>query len=79
MDCDAIIRSNEVYDILLSRESLEIYEDDAICIQNIEEKFVIEYFDRSMVPPLSIETYGYSVIPKCLGFWTHLLWRQPVF
>ena len=67
MDCDAIIRSNEVYDILLSRESLEIYEDDAICIQNIEEKFVVEYFDRSMVPPLSVETYGYPVIPKCFG------------
>lgn len=67
MNCDEIIRSNETYDILLARESLEISTDRAECVQNIGETFVVEYFSRSDVPELSIENYGYSVIPKCFG------------
>lgn len=45
-NCDAFIRSNNTYDILIARESLEISDDRAECIQNIGEKFVAEYFDR---------------------------------
>ena len=63
-NCDAFIRSNNTYDILIARESLEISDDRAECIQNIGEKFVAEYFDRDEVPQLSIKTYGYSIIPK---------------
>ena len=66
-NCDAFIRSNNTYDILIARESLEISDDRAECIQNIGEKFVAEYFDRDEVPQLSIKTYGYSIIPKCFG------------
>lgn len=66
-NCDAFIRSNNTYDILIARESLEISDDRAECIQNIGEKFVAEYFDRDVVPQLSIKTYGYSIIPKCFG------------
>ena len=64
MNCDEISRSNNTYDILIARESLEISDDRAEGIQYIGEKFVAEYFDRDEVPQLSIETYGYSVIPK---------------
>ena len=53
-NCDAFIRSNNTYDILIARESLEISDDRAECIQNIGEKFVAEYFDRDEVPQLSI-------------------------
>ena len=67
-NCDAFIRSNNTYDILIARESLEISDDRAECIQNIGEKFVAEYFDRDEVPQLSIRTYGYSIIPKCFDF-----------
>ena len=67
MNCDEIIRSNNTYDILIARESLEISDDRAECIQDIGEKFLAEFFDRDEVPQLSIETYGYSVIPKCFG------------
>ena len=42
-NCDAFIRSNNTYDILIARESLEISDDRAECIQNIGEKFVAEY------------------------------------
>lgn len=66
-NCDAFIRSNNTYDILIARESLEISDNRAECIQNIGEKFVAEYFDRDEVPQLSIRTYGYSIIPKCFG------------
>ena len=48
-NCDAFIRSNNTYDILIVRESLEISDDRAECIQNIGEKFVAEYFDRADV------------------------------
>ena len=67
-NCDAFIRSNNTYDILIARESLEISDDRAECIQNIGEKFVAEYFDRDEVPQLSIKTYGYSIIPKCFRY-----------
>lgn len=67
MNCDEMIRSNETYDILLTRELLEITDDRVECIQNIGESFVVEYFNKREVPQLSIETYGYSVIPKCFG------------
>lgn len=36
-NCDAFIRSNNTYDILIARESLEISDDRAECIQNIGE------------------------------------------
>ena len=56
-NCDAFIRSNNTYDILIARESLEISDNRAECIQNIGEKFVAEYFDRDEVPQ---RTAGYA-------------------
>ena len=40
-NCDAFIRSNNTYDILIARESLEISDDRAECIQNIRYKLMM--------------------------------------
>lgn len=34
------------------------------CIQRINEQYAIWYYDRNTLPPLSIERYSYSSIPK---------------
>lgn len=67
MDCDALIRSNDTYDILTSREALEVIDGTPACMQEIENTFLVEYYERSAVPNLSMETYGYPFIPKCYG------------
>ena len=72
-NCDAFIRSNNTYDILIARESLEISDDRAECIQNIGEKFVAEYFDRDEVRHTDIRLS--QNVSDC---WIRLHWRQPV-
>ena len=67
MDCDTLIRSNNTYDILISRESTEIFPVPVECTQEIGDNYLVDYFDRSTVGPLNISEYGYSVIPKCYG------------
>ena len=67
-NCDAFIRSNNTYDILIARESLEISDDRAECIQNIGEKFVAEYFDRDEVPQLSIRIFDYPKMFRTAGY-----------
>ena len=68
MNCDEIIKSNDTYDIIIVTEALErIIEVEPDCIQKINDSYAFYYYNRTRVPPLSIETYTYSAIPKCLG------------
>lgn len=67
MTCDAIIQSNDTYDLIISLESVDRLTLPPDCEQPIDNNYSIFYYDRSRVPPLSIETYTYSAIPKCFG------------
>ena len=67
MNCDAFIKSNDTYDVMIPRESLERYPSEPVCIQHISNNLDIHYYERGSVPPLSIQTYTYTAIPKCFG------------
>lgn len=68
MNCDEIIKSNDTYDVIIVTEALErIIEVEPDCIQKINDSYAFYYYNRTRVPPLSIENYTYSAIPKCLG------------
>ena len=67
MNCDAFIKSNDTYDVIIPRESLERYPSEPVCIQHISNNLDIHYYERDSVPPLSIQTYTYTAIPKCFG------------
>lgn len=67
MTCDALIKSNDTYDLIISTESLERYPAAPSCIQHISNNLDIHYYARDSVPPLSIQEYTYTAIPKCFG------------
>lgn len=67
MNCDAFIKSNDTYDVIIPRESLERYPSEPVCIQHISNNLDIHYYERGSLPPLSIQTYTYTAIPKCFG------------
>lgn len=67
MNCDAFIKSNDTYDVIIPREALERYPSDPVCVQRISSNLDIHYYERGSVPPLSIQTYTYTAIPKCFG------------
>lgn len=67
MSCDALIKSNDTYDIIIAPESLERYPVDPACVQRISGNLEIHYYKRTEVTPLSIQTYTYTAIPKCYG------------
>lgn len=67
MNCDAFIKSNDTYDVIIPRESLERYPSEPVCLQHISNNLDIHYYERGSVPPLSIQTYTYTAIPKCFG------------
>lgn len=67
MNCDAFIKSNDTYDVIIPREALERYPLDPVCVQRISSNLDIHYYERGSVPPLSIQAYTYTAIPKCFG------------
>lgn len=67
MNCDEIVKSNDIYDIIIPLESLERYQGKPECEQPINSTYTVYYYNRKTVPPLSIANYTYSAIPKCLG------------
>lgn len=64
MSCSEIIQSNDVYDFIVSSDERNTPMIEPVCIQNINQRYVILYYDRGGVPPLSISQYSYTSIPK---------------
>ena len=67
MDCSERILSNEVLDFIVTRDQTELPLIDPICIQPIDSRYAIWYYDRNSLPPLSISRYSYTSIPKCFS------------
>ena len=67
MDCSEFILSEESYDLIVAQDEAERPFLEPECIQPIDERYAVWYYDRSRVPPLSVGSYSYSAIPKC--FW----------
>ena len=64
MFCSEIIMSNDVYDFIVSSDERNTPRIEPICVQSINRQYNILYYDRSTVPPLSIQDYSYTSIPK---------------
>ena len=64
MSCSEIIQSNDVYDFIVSSDERNTPLVEPICVQPIDRRFDVLYYDRSTVPPLSIKQYSYTSIPK---------------
>lgn len=65
MDCAGLILSNDIYDMIVSRDEVLNPSVEPLCIQQIDEEYAVWYFDRSRVLPLSVGDYSYTAIPKC--------------
>lgn len=59
------ITSEDTYDFIVVRDETENPIIEPLCIQPINEEYSVWYFDKSQVPPISVETYTYGAIPKC--------------
>ena len=64
MECSQFILSDNTIDLIVARDEMENALIEPVCIQPINEQYAIWYYDRSTLPPLSIERYSYSSIPK---------------
>ncbi len=63
MNCQDAVYSNDFYDILVN--NVDIVQDaESICSQGLGRDFTVYYVNREEVPPLSINTYYHTSIPK---------------
>ena len=67
MDCSAFIQSEETLELIVAVDEMENPLIEPECIQKINDQYAIWYYNASQMPPLSVETYSYSAIPKV--FW----------
>lgn len=67
MDCNAIIQSNDVLDVIISLADEYELDLSPDCTQPLSGQYEILYYRRDRIPPLSLQIYSYSAIPKCFG------------
>ena len=65
MDCGSLILSENTYDFIVEQDETEMPLVAPICVQPIDGQYEVWYFDKSMVPPISVNAYSYTSIPKC--------------
>ena len=66
-DCREQVYSNDYFDFVVPYGEAYTVSPPDTCIQRIDEDYDILYYPREGLPPLSLGTYSYSVIPKCFG------------
>ena len=66
-DCREQVYSNDYFDFVVPYGEAYSVSPPESCIQRIDEDYDILYYPREGLPPLSLGTYSYSVIPKCFG------------
>ena len=67
MDCSAFIQSEETLELIVARDEMENALLAPVCEQRINEQYSIWYYNAAQMPPLSVERYSYTAIPKV--FW----------
>ena len=67
MDCSAFIQSEDTLEFIVAQDEQNRPQIAPKCMQMLNEQYSIWYYDASLVPPLSIERYSYTSIPKV--FW----------
>jgi subtilisin family serine protease len=67
MDCAKIITSEETYEFIVAADETVRTTREPDCIQKINDRYAIWYYDKNNLPPLSVAQYTYTAIPKCYG------------
>jgi subtilisin family serine protease len=67
MDCAKIITSEDTYEFIVAADETVRPTREPDCVQKINERYEIWYYDKAGLPPLSIAQYTYTAIPKCYG------------
>lgn len=66
-NCKEQVYSNDYFDFVIRYGEAYTVSPPGTCIQRIDEDYDVLYYARENLPPLSLSTYTYSVIPKCFG------------
>lgn len=64
MECSEFILAENTIDLIVAKDEMQNPLIEPVCIQTINEQYAVWYYDKSTLPPLSIERYSYSSIPK---------------
>lgn len=64
MDCSNFIQSEDTLELIVTRDEEENPLISPGCTQDINEQYSIWYYDTRQIPPLSVERYSYTAIPK---------------
>ena len=75
MNCDQLIPSNDVIDIIISRDEQGRVQEIPDCIQTLDGPYDLYYYKRERVPPLSIGNTAILPSQSVWAFWTPPLWR----
>lgn len=59
------IVSNATFDFIVTVDELERLALPPLAVQPINEVYAAVYYERALLPPLSIQNYSYTSIPKC--------------
>lgn len=65
MSCRETILSDSTYDFIVAEDESNPIRIAPVCIQKIDDEYSIYYYENAALPPLSIEDYSYTAIPKC--------------
>ena len=65
MDCTEQIYSNDYYDFIIWYENIQRPEIDDYCKQTVNWEYNIIFAPASSSPPLNVDNYTYTAIPKC--------------
>lgn len=66
-DCREQVYSNDYFDFIIPYGVQTEVPVSGGCTQRVSEGFDVFYYARNGLPPLSIQNYTYTAIPKCYG------------
>lgn len=69
MNCEDVL-SEDVYDFIVEYGYFPVPNEEPICIQPLTTIWQVAYYDSKFLPPLSVENYTYTAIPKCYALET---------
>ncbi len=67
MDCSTVIPSEETYEFIVAADEAQGQSFLPECIQRINSRYSVWYYNRAGLPRMSVDAYTYSAIPKCFG------------
>ncbi len=64
MDCTEAVYSNDYYDLIVEFNNRRELFALPLCVQDINNQYLVGYWERTGLPPFSMRNYTYAAIPK---------------